>query len=191
MGFTSLQAYAEARLGMGPEIYKYAKIGRALFLYHYLIADLPNNTSEGFFQKLEHVELALQTHKGNAVAVEHALVALSPEDFKEFSRNPDFKEPEFPRSVTQADLNNVYLYRGQMQHQRLYGHAPAMRLVALTDRDEQRYVYTIFAQMEAELAAQAAATPFIPASEPITLPASVEEPSTVGVDATTEYAIAV
>jgi hypothetical protein len=189
LSYTSLQAYAEARLGMGPEIYRYAKIGRALFLYHYLIADLPNNTSEGFFQKLEHVESALLTHKGDSALVEHALRTLTPEDFKEFSRNPDFKEPEFPRTVTRDDLNKAYLYRSQMRHQRIHGHGTAMRLVALTDRDEQRYVYAIFAQMEAELATQAAATPPIPAGVPIQIQAPVEKPDTVDAEATLEYEV--
>jgi hypothetical protein len=169
--YDNLQAYAEARLGIGPEIYKYAKIGRALIRYHYLIADLPDHDSEGFFKKMEHVERAIQTRKGDSAAVERALITLSPEDFKEFSRNPDFVEREFPRLVTQAQLDQVYEYRSSMRHMRAHG--AVLRLVALKDQDESRYVYRIFAQMEAELAAQAS---LAIADEPAMEAALVEMP---------------
>ncbi|HET6456439.1 MAG TPA: hypothetical protein VFI02_18705 [Armatimonadota bacterium] len=154
LGYHNLQDYAEARLGIGPEIYKYAKTGRALIRYHYLIADLPDHDSEGFFRQMEHVERAIQTHKGDSLAVEHALITLTPEDFKEFARNPDFVERKFSHPVTQAQLDQVYEFRSSMRH--LRAHGSVLRLVALRDRDESRYVYRVFEQMEAELAAQAA-----------------------------------
>ena len=97
----------------------------------------------------------IQTRKGDSAAVERALITLSPEDFKEFSRNPDFVEREFlAGSSTQAQLDQVYEFRSSMRHMRARG--AVLRLVALKDQDEARYVYRIFAQMEAELAAQAA-----------------------------------
>jgi hypothetical protein len=153
LGYGSLQEYAKARLNIGPEIYRYAKIGRALIRYHYLIADLPDHDSESFFGKMEHVERAIQTHKGDSSAVEHALIALSSEDFKEFSRDPDFKEKEFSYPVTRAQLDQVYEYRSSMRH--LRAHGAVLRIVALRDRDDSRYVLRVFEQMEAELAAQA------------------------------------
>ena len=191
LGYHSLQAYAEARLGMGPEIYTYAKIGRALLTFRYLIADIPDHDSEGFFKKMAHVERAIQTYKGDSIAVRQALITLSPEDFEDFAKNPDFKERQFSRPVTQTQLDQVYSYRSMMAHYRVYGHIEAMRLVAVLDQDESRIVNHVFQEMEAEFAAQAAASPLIPASEPITFPAPVEEPDTVGADATIEYAIAV
>jgi hypothetical protein len=156
LGYRSLQSYAQARLGIGAEIYRYAKIGHALIRYHYLIADLPDHDSEGFFRKMEHVERAIQTRKGDSIAVEHALITLSPEDFKEFARNPDFVEREFSYPVTQAQLDQVYEFRSSMRH--LRAHGAVLRIVAVRDRDESRYVYRVFEQMEAELAAQAAIT---------------------------------
>ena len=186
LGYSNLQEYAKARLGIGPEIYRFSQIGRALLRYHYLIADLPDHDSEGFFRKLEHVERAIQTRKGDSLAVERALIVLSPEDFKEFSRNPDFVEREFPRLVTQAQLDQVYEYRSSMSHMRAHG--GAVRLVALVDQEESRFIHRLFDEMETELAAQATATPLIPASEPIMLPAPAQEPATTGTEAVIEYA---
>jgi hypothetical protein len=185
MGYDNLQEYAKARLNIGPEIYKYAKIGRALLRYHYLIADLPDHDSEGFFRKMEHVERAILTHKGS-LAVEHALIVLSPEDFKEFSRNADFKEREFPRLVTQALLDEVYVFRSSMLHMRAHG--GAVRLVALVDQDEARFLHVIFDEMEAELKAQAAITL---ADRPAMDAAPVEKVATKEVKAPVEYAAAV
>jgi hypothetical protein len=181
LGYKSLQSYAQARLGIGAEIYRYAKIGHALIRYHYLIADLPDHDSEGFFRKMEHVERAIQTRKGDSIAVEHALITLSPEDFKEFARNPDFVEREFSYPVTQAQLDQVYEFRSSMRH--LRAHGAVLRIVAVRDRDESRYVYRVFEQMEAELAAQAAIT----IAEK---PATDAAPAIVSVEAA-EYAVAI
>lgn len=186
LNYHNLQDYAQARLGMGPEIYKYAKIGRALIRYHYLIADLPDHDSEGFFRKMEHVERAIQTRKGDSAAVEHALITLSPEDFKEFARNPDFVEREFSHPVTQAQLDQVYEFRSSMRH--LRAHGSVLRLVALRDRDESRYVYRVFEQMEAELAAQAA---LALADKPVMDAVLVEEIAAEEAEGAVEYAAAV
>jgi hypothetical protein len=157
-GYHSLQAYAKARLGMGPEVYTFAKIGRALLQFRYLIADLPDHDSESFFKKIVHVERAIQTHKGDVGPVRHALITLSPADFEDFSKNAGFQERLFERPVTQAQLDQVYGFRAQMAFNRTYGHGDAMMLVALIDQDESRFLHVIFDEMEAELAAQAAIT---------------------------------
>ena len=186
LGYKSLQNYAQARLGIGAEIYRYAKIGHALIRYHYLIADLPDHDSEGFFRKMEHVERAIQTRKGDSIAVEHALITLSPEDFKEFARNPDFVEREFSYPVTQAQLDQVYEFRSSMRH--LRAHGAVLRIVAVRDRDESRYVYRVFEQMEAELAAQAAITI---AEKPVMDAVLVEEIAAEEAEGAVEYAAAV
>ena len=190
LGYDNLQQYAKARLGIGPEIYKFAQIGRALLCFHYLVADLPDHDSEGFFQKMAHVERAIKTHKGDSLAIEHALIVLSPEDFKEFSQNPDFQEREFPRSVTQAQLDEVYVFRSSMLHMRAHG-AGAVRLVALVDQDEARFIHILYDEMEAELAAKAAATPLTAAAEPVMIPVTAEEPATADAEDAIEYAISI
>ena len=186
LGYDNLQHYAKARLGIGPEIYKYSQIGRALLRYHYLIADLPDHDSEGFFRKMAHVERAILTHKGS-LAVEHALIVLSPEDFKEFSRNADFKEREFPRLVTQAQLDEVYVFRSSVRHMRAHG-TGAVRLVALVDQDEARFIHIIYDEMEVELALQAAISL---ADKSAMDAAPVEKVATEEAKAPVEYAAAV
>ncbi len=190
LGYDNLQQYAKARLGIGPEIYKFAQIGRALLCFHYLVADLPDHDSEGFFQKMAHVERAIKTHKGDSLAIEHALIVLSPEDFKEFSQNPDFQEREFPRSVTQAQLDEVYVFRSSMLHMRAHG-AGAVRLVALVDQDEARFIHILYDEMEAELAAKAAATPLTAPAEPVMISVTAEEPATADAEDAIEYAVAI
>jgi len=187
LGYTSLQAYAEARLGIGAEIYKFAKIGRALIRYHYIIADLPDHDSADFFAMMEHVERAIQTRKGDSLAVERALITLSPEDFQKFAKDPDFKESDFSKTVTQSQLKQAYEYRSSMCH--LRAHGATIKLVALVDQDEARFIHRIFDEMEAELAAQAADAPLLPSNEPIMLPAPAQEPATTSTEAGIEYTV--
>lgn len=184
--FKSLQAYAKARLGMGAEIYRFAKIGRALMRYHYLVADLPDHDSESFFLKMEHVEQAIKTWKGDSLAVGRALNTLSPEDFKEFSRNPDFKAREFSMPVTQEHLDQVYEFRASMRHLRACG--SVVRVVALFDKDEARYVDRLFGQMEAEVSAREA---LALANSPAVETESVKDAATSETEASAVFAAAV
>ena len=153
LGFTSLQDYSEARLDIGSEVYAYAAIGRALVKYRFLVADLPDHDSDAFFKKVAHLERAVQTHRGNYAAIRHAITTLGPKDFKSFSANADFTERQFQQPVTPEQIEQAHDFFMTMRHNRLYGHAEAMKLIALYDRDESRIVYWIFRDLEKELAA--------------------------------------
>ena len=175
LGYTSFQKYTEDHLGVGSEAYEFAKIGFALIKFRHFIAELPNRDSEDLFPKLPYIEAALVTYKGDYLAIRHALITLSPADFKDFALNADFVERQFAKPVTAAQLDEVYSFRSMLTHNRLYGHGAAMKLVAVLDQDESRVVHWIFAEMKAELAA--AQTPAPVVDEPSTSPAT-DEPTT-------------
>ncbi len=95
LGYTSFQVYTHDHLGVGSEAYAFAKIGFALIKFRHFIAELPNRDSEDLFPKLPFIEAALKTYKGDYLAIRHALIRLSPADFKDFALNADFVERQF------------------------------------------------------------------------------------------------
>jgi hypothetical protein len=70
-----------------------------------------------------------------------------------------------------------------MRHQ--LAHESVLRIAAVRDRDESRYVDRVFEQMEAELAAQAA---IAIAERPAMDTVYAEDPTTVEIEAAVEYA---
>ena len=90
--------------------------------------------------------------------------------------------------MTEAQLTQVYSFRSMLTHNRIYGHGAAMKLVAVLDQDESRVVHWIFAEMEAELKAQAAITL---ADRPAVDAVPVEKVATEEAKAPAEYAAAV
>ena len=104
LGYTSFQVYTHDHLGVGTEAYEFAKIGCALIKFRHFIAELPNRDSEDLFPKLPYIEAALETYKGDYLAVRQALITLSPADFKDFALNADFIERQYTKPVTAAQL---------------------------------------------------------------------------------------
>lgn len=167
LGYRSFQAYAEDHLGLGSEVYELAKVGHALLKYRYLIADLKDRDSDDLFKKLVHLDLAIQTYKGDIVAIRHALDTLGPDDFADFAKNADFKVRQFERPVTAEQIALAHEFFAMMNHYRHYGRVEAMKLVSLMDRDESRVIHRIFREMEAELAAGILQAPAALAEAPV------------------------
>ena len=167
LGYRSFQAYTEDHLGLGSEVYEFAKIGHALLKYRYLVADLKDHESEDFFKKLVLLDLAIQTYKGDIVAIRHALDTLGPDDFADFAKNADFKARQFERPVTAEQIAFAHEFFAMMNHYRHYSRVEAMKLVSLMDRDESSLIHRIFREMEAELAAGTLQAPAAPAEAPV------------------------
>jgi hypothetical protein len=153
LGYLSFEKYSAERLGIRSGAYTDVEIGRVLLKYRHLIADLPNRDAKALFPMLANLEHAIVTHRGDYLAVAHAISTLGVGKFKDFAKDASYIMSLYARPVTRAMLEDLYSYRSMLAHYRERGHA--VKVVALYERDEQRIVDRLFREMLAELDKQA------------------------------------
>jgi len=179
LGYLSFEKYCAERLGIRSGAYTDVEIGRVLLKYRYMIADLPNRDAKALFSKLANLEPAIVTHRGDYLAVAHAINTFGIEEFKDFSKDASYITSLYARPVTRAMLEEVYSYRSMIAHYRARG--CAVKVVALYERDEQRIVDRLFREMLAEQSTQAAATAAA-LTEVLTMAEASEEPTLTEVE---------
>ena len=118
------------------------------------------------------------THRGDYLAVAHAISTFGVVEFKAFSKDASYIMSLYARPVTRAMLEDVYSYRSMIAHYRARG--CAVKVLALYERDEQRIVDRLFREMLAELDTQA------PEAAATLTEEAPEEPITADVEVSAE-----